>query len=241
MLYGLVVNFLCEARLVDEVPIRSLLEIINHDGTFLYHLMKRLGVDVSSIHNRLYHRSHTKANILSNHEIMLAFIATSGISPTLLPAPKVLYSATKEGVAANLIYQVLRCIYRKRIRQGENYIIKMANYLNALYALRSEPVYQLTGFSKHTSLPSSLVKLSLSTSCISFSIFVAGVHRFLSESGVPCADFLTNFYRFPTTLQHMTRNHAKMQHLLAALGVPLFSLLWHGFQSKMKNHILTCA
>lgn len=222
MLYGLVVNFLCEARLVDEVPIRSLLEIINHDGTFLYHLMKRLGVDVSSIHNRLYHRSHTKANILSNHEIMLAFIATSGISPTLLPAPKVLYSATKEGVAANLIYQVLRCIYRKRIRQGENYIIKMANYLNALYALRSEPVYQLTGFSKHTSLPSSLVKLSLSTSCISFSIFVAGVHRFLSESGVPCADFLTNFYRFPTTLQHMTRNHAKMQYLLAALGVPLF-------------------
>lgn len=59
--------------------------------------MKRLGVDVSSIHNRLYHRSHTRANILSNHEVMLAFIATSGISPTLLPAPKVLYSATKEG------------------------------------------------------------------------------------------------------------------------------------------------
>lgn len=222
MLYKLVVSFLCEAELVDEVPIKSLLELINHDGTFLYHLMKRLGVDVSSIHNRLYHRSHTRANILSNHEVMLAFIATSGISPTLLPAPKVLYSATKEGVAANLIYQVLRCIYRKRIRQAEGYIIKMANYLNALYTLRSEPVYQLTGFSRHTSLPASLVKLSLSTSCISFSIFVAGIHRFLSESGVPCVDFLTNFYKFPTTLQHMTRNHTKMQHLLAALGVPLF-------------------
>lgn len=222
MLYRLVINFLCEANLVDEVPIKSLLELINHDGTFLYHLMKRLGVDVSSIHNRLYHRSHTRANILSNHEVMLAFIATSGISPTLLPAPKVLYSASKEGIAANLVYQVLRCVYRKRMRQSESYIIRMANYLNALYTLRSEPVYQLTNFNNHTSLPQSLIKLSLSTSCISFSIFVAGVHRFLTESDVPCVDFLTNFYKFPTSLQHMTRNHAKIQHIFVALGIPLF-------------------
>ncbi|TNJ27858.1 hypothetical protein GMRT_12666 [Giardia muris] len=234
MLHSLITSFVIESGTVAEAPTRGLLELINYDGLFLYHLLRHLGADVTALHGKLNHRACTRPQILQNHEQTINYVLSLGISPTLVPTPKVLYTATKESVAASLIYQVIRGALQRRVVLAGPWMTRVAAYLNARYDLRAEPVHPPQRYPEASKLPQDVVQLSLGSTCVSYSLFVAAVHHYLCSTDVECAGFFRSFYKYPKELHQMARNHEKLHYLFRTLKVPFFfsNLSWLSLQNS---------
>lgn len=234
MLHSLITSLVIESGTVAEAPTRGLLELINYDGLFLYHLLRHLGADVTALHGKLNHRACTRPQILQNHEQTINYVLSLGISPTLVPTPKALYAATKESIAASLIYQVVRAALQRRVLLAGPWMTRLAAYLNARYDLRAESVHPPQRYPEASKLPQDVVQLSLGSTCVSYSLFVAAVHHYLCSTGVECTDFFRSFYKYPKELHQMARNHEKLHHLFRTLKVPFFfsNLSWLSLQNS---------